>query len=67
MIYDNAEYNRRVAAAIKRLAELRRADPSRHAIYTRQINSLREAKHMPEKYADMIRQIMDNPSEAADN
>jgi hypothetical protein len=55
----NAEYNRRVASAIKHLAELRRADPARHAIYTRQINSLREAKHMPEKYAETIRQIME--------
>jgi hypothetical protein len=63
MIFDRREYNRRVAAAIKRLSDLRRADPSRHTIYTRQIVSLREAQHMPQKYAETIRQILDAPEE----
>jgi hypothetical protein len=58
MTYDRRQYNERVASAIKRLAALRRADPAKYDIYTRQINSLREASSMPSQYSETIRQIM---------
>ncbi len=59
MKYDRVQFNKKLASIIKELVTERRLHPEKNEIYTRQINSLREATEKPQLYATLIREIME--------